>query len=95
MKYLFYFLALSRLFLLNSAFALDFPYSEWNFANYNGAAATFHNGFVTVTNSGSDYWHVQLTRSNIELRENHTYEVKFFLQGVTNRRYVEVRIGRA
>lgn len=94
LKHLFYFLALSRLFLLNSAFALDFPYSEWNFANYNGAAATFHNGFVTVTNSGSDYWHVQLTRSNIELRENHTYEVKFFLQGVTNRRYVEVRIGR-
>lgn len=75
-------------------FALDFPYSEWNLANYNGAYATFNNGFVSVANGGSDYWHVQLTRSNIELQAGKTYEVKFYLQGVSARRYVEVRIGR-
>lgn len=71
-------------------FALDFPYSEWNLANYNGAYATFNNGFVSVANGGSDYWHVQLTRSNIELQAGKTYEVKFYLQGVSARRYVEV-----
>ncbi len=77
-----------------AAFAIDFPYSEWNLANYNGAYAIFNNGFVAVANGGSDYWHVQLTRSNIELQAGKTYEVKFYLQGVSARRYVEVRIGR-
>ena len=79
---------------LNGAFALDFPYSEWTLANYNGAYATFNDGLVSVIDGGSDYWHVQLTRNNIELRAGKTYEVKFFLQGVSARRYVEVRIGR-
>ena len=58
-----------------AAFAIDFPYSEWNLANYNGAYAIFSNGFVAVANGGSDYWHVQLTRSNIELQAGKTYEV--------------------
>lgn len=79
---------------LSYAFALDFPYSEWSLANYNGANATFNNGFITVANGGSDYWHVQFTRNNIDLQAGKTYEVKFFLQGVSARRYVEVRIGR-
>ena len=74
--------------------AFDYSYSEWNLANYNGAYATFNNGFITVVDGGSDYWHVQLTRSNIELQSGKTYEVKFYLQGVSARRYVEVRIGR-
>lgn len=89
-----YIFAILCLLGLDSAFALDFPYSEWNLANYNGAYATFNNGFVSVANGGSDYWHVQLTRSNIELQAGKTYEVKFYLQGVSARRYVEVRIGR-
>lgn len=75
-------------------FALDFPYSEWSLANYSGASANFNEGFISVTNGGSDYWHVQLTRNNIELQAGKIYEVKFYLQGVSNRRYVEVRIGR-
>ena len=79
---------------LNDAFALDFPYSEWTLANYNGAYATFNDGLVSIIDGGSDYWHVQLTRSNIELQAGKTYEVKFYLQGVSTRRYVEVRIGR-
>ena len=79
---------------LDSAFALDFPYSEWSLANYEGAYATFNEGFVSVADGGSDYWHVQLTRSNIELQAGKTYEVKFYLQGISVRRYVEVRIGR-
>lgn len=74
--------------------AFDYSYSEWNLANYNGAYATFNNGFITVVDGGSDYWHIQLTRSNIELLSGKTYEVKFYLQGVSTRRYVEVRIGR-
>lgn len=81
-------------FCLNRAFALDFPYSEWNLANYEGAYASFNEGFVSVADGGSGYWHVQLTRSNIELQAGKTYEVKFYLQGVSARRYVEVRIGR-
>ena len=47
-----------------------------------------------MLNGGSDYWHVQLTRRNIELQMGKTYEVNFFLQGAGVRRYVEVRIGR-
>ena len=79
---------------MNISYALDFPYSEWSLTNYNGASANFNDGFISVTNGGSDYWHVQLTRNNIELQAGKTYEVKFYLQGVSNRRYVEVRIGR-
>lgn len=79
---------------LTAVYALDFPYSEWSLTNYNGASANFNDGFISVTNGGSDYWHVQLTRNNIELQAGKTYEVKFYLQGVSNRRYVEVRIGR-
>lgn len=79
---------------LTAVYALDFPYSEWSLANYSGASANFNEGFISVTNGGSDYWHVQLTRNNIELQAGKTYEVKFYLQGVSNRRYVEVRIGR-
>ena len=89
-----YIFAILCLLGLDSAFALDFPYSEWNLANYEGAYATFNEGFVSVADGGSDYWHVQLTRSNIELQAGKTYEVKFYLQGVSARRYVEVRIGR-
>lgn len=89
-----YIFAILCLLGLDSAFALDFPYSEWSLANYEGAYATSNEGFVSVADGGSDYWHVQLTRSNIELQAGKTYEVKFYLQGVSARRYVEVRIGR-
>lgn len=89
-----YIFAILCLLGLDSAFALGFPYSEWSLANYEGAYATFNEGFVSVADGGSDYWHVQLTRSNIELQAGNTYEVKFYLQGVSARRYVEVRIGR-
>lgn len=89
-----YIFAILCLLGLDSAFALDFPYSEWSLANYEGAYATFNEGFVSVADGGSDYWHVQLTRNNIELQAGKTYEVKFNLQGVSARRYVEVRIGR-
>lgn len=94
MKRLFSYCVMALLLSFEAAFAIDFPYSEWNLANYNGAYAIFNNGFVAVANGGSDYWHVQLTRSNIELQAGKTYEVKFYLQGVSARRYVEVRIGR-
>lgn len=40
--------------------AFDYSYSEWNLANYNGTYATFNNGFITVVDGGSDYWHIQL-----------------------------------
>lgn len=79
-----------------SSFAknLDFSFSEWNFATYDGALASFDNGNVHVVNGGSDYWHVQLTRKNIELLNGKTYELRLFLQGIGVRRYVEIRIGR-
>lgn len=77
-----------------SVLAASFPYSEWNLANYNGAFATFSDGLVSINNGGSDYWDVQLTRKNIELQSGKTYEVKFFLQGVSARHYTEIRIGR-
>lgn len=82
--------------LSTSSFAkdLNFSFSEWNFATYNGAMATFDNGNVNVVNGGSDYWHIQLTRKNIELLNGKTYELRLFLQGVGVRRYVEIRIGR-
>lgn len=76
------------------AFAVNFPYSEWNLANYEGAYATFSDGLVSVADGGSDYWNVQLTRRNVELQAGKTYELKFFLQGVGARRYTEIRIGR-
>ena len=79
---------------INGAFALNFPSSEWNLDSYEGAYATYNDGFISVLNGGSDYWHVQLTRRNIELQMGKTYEVNFFLQGAGVRRYVEVRIGR-
>lgn len=79
---------------LGNVLAVQFPHSKWNLATYHGAYAIFGEGFVSVTDGGSDYWHVQLTRSGIELRAGKTYEVRFFLQGVSARRYVEVRIGR-
>ncbi len=79
---------------LGNVFAVQFPYSEWNLATYHGAYAIYSEGFVSVTDGGSDYWHVQLTRNGIELRAGKTYEVRFFLQGVSARRHVEVRIGR-
>ncbi len=79
---------------LENVLAVQFPYPEWNLATYHGAYAIFGEGFVSVTDGGSDYWHVQLTRGGIELRAGKTYEVRFFLQGVSARRYVEVRIGR-
>lgn len=94
LKHLTIYSILACIISLMPAFAIDFPYSEWNLANYNGANATFNNGFITVANGGSDYWHVQLTRNNIDLQAGKTYEVKFFLQGFSARRYVEVRIGR-
>lgn len=77
-----------------NAFAVNFPYSEWSLANYEGAYATFSDGLVSVSNGGSDYWNVQLTRKNIELQSGKTYELRFFLQGVSARRYTEIRIGR-
>ena len=81
--------------LMSSAlYAVDFPYSEWSLATYEGAFATFSDGTVSVANGGSDFWHVQLTRRNIELQSGKTYELKFFLQGVGNRKVTEIRIGR-
>ena len=83
------------LMLMSSAlYAVDFPYSEWSLATYEGAFATFSDGTVSVANGGSDFWHVQLTRRNIELQSGKTYELKFFLQGVGNRKVTEIRIGR-
>lgn len=87
-------LILALALLTGSAIAVNFPYSEWSFATYEGALASFSEGFVSVADGGSDYWHVQLTRNNIDLQAGKTYEVKFYLQGVSARRYVEVRIGR-
>lgn len=55
-----------------SVLAANFPYSEWNLANYNGAFATFSDGLVSINNGGSDYWNVQLTRKNIELQSGKT-----------------------
>ena len=92
-RFLVYF-SLYVLLFINSAFALNFPSSEWSLASYEGAYATYNDGFISVINGGSDYWHVQLTRRNIELQMDKTYEVKFFLQGAGVRRNVEVRIGR-
>lgn len=77
-----------------SAYAVDFPYSEWNLANYEGAYSTFSEGIVSIANGGSDYWNVQLTRRNIELQSGKTYELKFFLQGVGAQKRTEIRIGR-
>lgn len=87
-------LILALALLAGNAVAVNFPYSEWSFATYEGALASFSEGFVSVADGGSDYWHVQLTRNNIDLQAGKTYEVKFYLQGVSARRYVEVRIGR-
>lgn len=87
-------LILALALLTDSAIAVNFSYSEWSFATYEGALASFSEGFVSVADGGSDYWHVQLTRNNIDLQAGKTYEVKFYLQGVSARRYVEVRIGR-
>jgi predicted outer membrane repeat protein len=92
-RFLVYF-SLYILLFINSAFALNFPSSEWSLASYEGAYATYNDGFISVISGGSDYWHVQLTRRNIELQMDKTYEVKFFLQGAGVRRNVEVRIGR-
>ena len=92
-RFLVYF-SLYVLLCINGAFALNFPSSEWNLDSYEGAYATYNDGFISVLNGGSDYWHVQLTRRNIELQMGKTYEVNFFLQGAGVRRYVEVRIGR-
>ncbi len=75
-------------------YAVDFPYSEWSLAIYEGAFASFSDGTVSVVNGGSDFWHVQLTRRNIELQSGKTYELKFYLQGVENRKVTEIRIGR-
>ena len=94
MKHFLVYFSLYVLFFINGAFALNFPSSEWNLASYEGAYATYNDGYISVLNGGSDYWHVQLTRRNIELQMGKTYEVNFFLQGAGVRRYVEVRIGR-
>ena len=64
----------------NALYAVDFPYTEWSLATYEGASASFSDGTVSVVNGGSDFWHVQLTRRNIELQSGKTYELKFFLQ---------------
>ena len=94
MKHFLICFSLYVLFFINGAFALNFPSSEWNLASYEGAYATYNDGYISVLNGGSDYWHVQLTRRNIELQMGKTYEVNFFLQGAGVRRYVDVRIGR-
>ena len=94
LKHLFFYSVVMCIFSFKFVLALDFPYFEWNLANYNGAYATFNKGLVSIANGGSDYWHVQLTRNNIDLQAGKTYEVEFFLQGVGTRRNVEVRIGR-
>ena len=80
--------------VMTKSFAVDFPYSEWSLGLYEGAYATISEGTVAVANGGSDYWHVQLIRRSIELLNGKTYELKFFLQGVGNRKVVEVRVGR-
>lgn len=79
---------------MTKSFAVDFPYSEWSLAMYEGAYATISGGTVSVFYGGYDYWHVQLTRRNIELQADKTYELKFFLQGVGERKNTEIRIGR-
>ena len=79
---------------MTKSFAVDFPYSEWSLAMYEGAYATISGGTVSVSYGGYDYWHVQLTRRNIELQDGKTYELKFFLQGVGERKNTEIRIGR-
>ncbi len=79
---------------MTKSFAVDFPYSEWSLAMYEGAYATISDGTVSVSNGGYDYWHVQLTRRNVELQADKTYELKFFLQGVGERKNTEIRIGR-
>ncbi len=78
-RFLTYF-SLYVLLCINGAFALNFPSSEWNLASYEGAYATYNDGFISVLNGGSDYsTHVQLTRRNVELQMGKTYEVEFFL----------------
>lgn len=79
---------------MTKSFAVDFPYSEWSLAMYEGAYATISDGTVSVYYGGYDYWHVQLTRRNVELQADKTYELKFFLQGVGERKNTEIRIGR-
>ena len=79
---------------MTKSFAVDFPYSEWSLAMYEGAYATINDGTVSVYYGGYDYWHVQLTRRNVELQADKTYELKFFLQGVGERKNTEIRIGR-
>jgi hypothetical protein len=81
-------------FMSSALYAVDFPYTEWSLATYEGAFATYSDGIVSVANGGSDFWHVQLTRRNIELQSGKMYELKFFLQGVGNRKVTEIRIGR-
>ena len=79
---------------MTKSFAVDFPYSEWSLAMYEGAYATINDGTVSVYYGGYDYWHVQLTRKNVELQAGKTYELKFFLQSVGERKNTEIRIGR-
>lgn len=73
LKHLFFYSVVMCIFSFKFVLALDFPYFEWNLANYNGAYATFNKGLVSIANGGSDYWHVQLTRNNIDLQAGKTY----------------------
>lgn len=74
--------------------AANLPLSEWILAAYGEAVASIHEGTVFVLNGGADYWHVQLTRRNVELFYGKTYKAKFSMRSDAGNRKVEVRIGR-
>lgn len=56
--------------------------------------ASYTNGSVLISLPGTDYWNVQLTRSNIQLLSGKNYEVKFKVRGFQRQRRINARIGR-
>ncbi len=88
-RFLFFTLTLSSL-----AHAIDYPLSEWKLTSYENAVASIHAETIFVLNGGTDFWHVQLTRQNVELQNGKTYEAKFTLRSEDKSRRIEVRIGR-
>lgn len=81
-------------FFCGESFALDLPVNEWRLATYEGAMASYMNGTVQISFPGTDYWHVQLTHSNIQLVSGKKYEVRFTIKGIQNQRRINARIGR-
>jgi VCBS repeat-containing protein len=91
------FLFPTLLLLANLVSALDFSTATWNLGTYEGAGASYdsQNGIVSISNPGSDYWHVQLTRTGFPLEQGKTYRASFTIQSLSGvSRGVEVRIGR-